>query len=312
MSAVEQQIHRDQARAGSGRVVAARSDAQTGAAPDRADAPVSYVILTYNEARNIRDCLASLPAGADAHVLDSGSTDGTADLAREMGAQVHVNPFESFGRQRNWAIDHIDTRHDWQMHLDADERMTADLAREMAERLRGDPAEGGFFVPSKLMFAGKWLRHAGDYPTYQVRLFHRQRLRFIDVGHGQREQTDLPVGKLAEPYLHLAFSHGLEAWLIKHAGYARREAIEAVANRRAESTGQVLRGLFGDAIQRRRSCKKLAARLPCRRTQRLLYHLVLKRAFLDGWAGLVYANMMATYESMISLHEALIRRDVEP
>src|SRR5688572_20952916 len=77
------------------------------------DPPVSVVILTQNEEGNVGECLRSCAWSDDVHVLDSGSTDRTCEIAREMGAQVHTNPFHSFGQQRNWAIDHIAHKHDW-------------------------------------------------------------------------------------------------------------------------------------------------------------------------------------------------------
>src|SRR5690349_22231261 len=96
----------------------------------RGDPPVSVVVLTVNEEVNIADCLRSCAWSDDVHVVDSGSTDRTCGIAREMGATVHVHPFESFGLQRNWAIDHIRHKHDWVFHLDADERFTPELVAE--------------------------------------------------------------------------------------------------------------------------------------------------------------------------------------
>src|SRR5438045_4083417 len=87
-------------------------------------APVSVVTLTLDEERNIADCLRSCAWCDDVHVLDSGSSDRTCAIADAMGATVHRNPFRSFGHQRNWAIDNIATKHNWQFHLDADERFT--------------------------------------------------------------------------------------------------------------------------------------------------------------------------------------------
>src|SRR5262249_47714180 len=148
---------------------------------------------------------------------------------------------------------------------------TAEIAREIAI----DRGYGGYLVPSKLLFAGRWLKHAGQYPGYQVRLFHRNRLRFMDHGHGQREQTDHPIGRLQEPLLHHAFSKGLDHWFAKHAVYARREAEQAIGQGTALD-GSHLSGeslLSRDATARRRALKRLAARLPGRYFLRLMYML---------------------------------------
>ncbi len=272
--------------------------------------PISIIILTQDEEANLADCLASVADFDDVHVLDSGSTDRTPAIARERGVPVHFQEFRGFGQQRNWAIDYIPTRYPWQFHLDADERMVPELVTEMTEAVKADPSVGGFLVPSKLMFAGRWLRYAGDYPTYQVRLFHRERLRFVDHGHGQREQTTYPLGRLQQPYLHLAFSKGLDHWFAKHALYARREAEQALGVSDSSALGTPVDGgsLFStDPTRRRRALKRLTTRLPLRYLWRLGYLLILRRAFLDGAAGIAYAFMMAAYEGMIEVHLRLLR-----
>lgn len=269
-------------------------------------APLTVVVLTYNERENITDCLASLSGVEDVHVLDSGSTDGTVEAARQAGAHIHYHPFESFGKQRNWAIDNIEHRYPWALHLDADERMTDALHREIADRLAEAPQVGGFHVPSRTILAGRWLRHAGGYPTYQVRLFHLDRLRFTDYGHGQREVTHWPLGKLEQPYDHHAFSKGLDHWFAKHAVYARLEAEQAMREKSAK-TGSNLSNLFGDSITRRRSLKRLTYRLPMRPTLRLLDTLLIKRGLLDGSIGITYARMLAAYETMFQVNHRLLR-----
>jgi glycosyltransferase involved in cell wall biosynthesis len=280
-------------------------------AKPQAAPPATLVVLTLNEEDNLADCLASAAGFDDVHVLDCGSTDRTAEVARACGAALHVHPFEGFGRQRNWAIDNVPARYDWQLHLDADERLTPELVAEMASVLKSDPAVGGYLLPSKLMFAGRWLRRAGQYPAYQVRLFHRGRLRFVDHGHGQRELTDYQLGRLREPYLHCAFSKGLDHWFAKHAVYARREA-ELALGTGADNEGQGGSLFSRDATRRRRALKRLTARLPGRYFLRLAYLLLVRRAFLDGAAGVTYAHMLATYEAMVEVHLRLLRRGLRP
>jgi glycosyltransferase involved in cell wall biosynthesis len=272
--------------------------------------PVSLVVLTQDEAHNIVDCLASAVGFDDIHVVDSGSTDGTVSIAQNLGATIHRHPFAGIGQQRNWAIDNTPVRHEWQLQLDADERLTPALIQEIVAVVSRDPPVGGYLMASKLIFAGQWLRRASQYPCYQVRLFHRRRLRFADHGHGQREVTDYPLGQLREPYLHLAFSRGLEHWFAKHADYARREAEQALglnSDHQGGGAGYQGRLLSLDPTLRRRALKRLAARLPCRYFLRLLYMLVVQMGFLDGKAGITYAHMIATYEAMIEVNLRLLR-----
>lgn len=272
--------------------------------------PITVIILTHNEEQNLPDCLRSVVGRvAEVHVVDSGSTDGTLAVANEFGISVHTHPFAGFGQQRNWAIDNVPYAHRWTFHLDADERMTPELCDEIRKRLDSDPQEAGFFVASKLMLDGRWLRYSSGYPVYQVRLFHRERLRFTDHGHGQREITDGTLGYLDNPYIHDAYRKGLDDWFAKHAVYARREA--DLLWRERPSLLSLIRGLFAsDRVKRRRALKLIAYSLPFRPTLRLFQLLILNRGLLDGGAGIVYAHMTATYESMMSTHRARLKSGV--
>jgi glycosyltransferase involved in cell wall biosynthesis len=269
---------------------------------------VSVIILTLDEEINIAASLDSCTWSDDVHVLDSGSRDRTVEIARERGAAVHVHRFESFGAQRNWAIDHIPLRHEWVFHLDADERFTPELVREMTETLARGPAEAGYYVANQMILNGSWIKHASGYPAYQMRLFHRARMRFTDHGHGQREHMLVPgaaIGMLRQPYLHLNFSKGMEDWQRRHEGYARKEAEQILA---ATRTPFRARDLSRDAISRRRALKRLAGRVPFRGGLRFLHCIILQRAFLDGRAGVAYARLLARYERMIAANVRSLRR----
>ena len=263
--------------------------------------PCSVVVLTLNEQANLRPCLASLGQTQDVHVLDSGSTDGTCEIARQCGAQVANNPFRSFGDQRNWAHDRIALRHDWVLHLDADERLTAPLAQEIRQVIAADVGLlAGWLIPEMTLLNGRWLRHAAQYPRYQARLVHRRRMHFIDHGHGQRESSELPFGHMRSAYEHLAFSHGLEHWLRKHATYAMQEARQSLEGEQAQRESGLAPLLTADPVARRRALKRLALRMPLRPTLRWL-HVMGSGAWLDGSAGLQYASMMRSFQQMIDL-----------
>ncbi len=264
--------------------------------------PLSIVVLTKNEENNISKCLQSIAnVSDDVHVLDSESTDQTVPLARANGVNVHEHRFRSFADQRNWAIDNIELRYKWVFHLDADERFTPELANEIRTVLEQTPSEAGFFVPSKLMLGSKWLKYSGEYPAYQCRLFHRERLRFQDVGHGQRELTEGALGILKSPYLHIAFSKGLENWFVKHARYARLEA-EEIAVQDSSVLNDLWMIVTGTTVARRRAAKCLSYRFPARGFLRMVHLLLIKRGILDGRPGIAFARMKSLYESMISVH----------
>ena len=270
---------------------------------------VSIVVLTLDEEVNIEDCLASCSWSDDVHVLDSGSHDRTVELAERAGARTHVNLFRSFGQQRNWAIDHIQTRHDWVFHLDADERFTTEIVREIADVLASSPSEAGFHVPSKLMFMGRWLKRCGGYPTYQVRLFHKNRMRFTDHGHGQREKTTGRIGWLKQPYLHHNFSKGVDEWFDKHNRYSRLEAEQALADADRPITHLIQNAIASSSVERRRALKVLSYHVPFRAALVPVYMLLVQRGLLDGRAGRTYAKMRAHYEGLIDLKLSILRQE---
>jgi hypothetical protein len=151
------------------------------------------------------------------------------------------------------------------------------------------------------MLFGRWLKHAGQYPTFQARLGHRDRLRFRQVGHGQREETPAERTRIfPEPYLHFSFSHGMRRWLQKHVRYAEDEARALRAP--GGAPGAMLPS-GGGAIGRRRVLKRASGRLPLwlRPFARFAFVYLVRQGFRDGAAGLAYAVMMATYEGMIAV-----------
>lgn|SRR5262245_39321696 len=267
--------------------------------------PVSVVVLTLDEEINIQACLDSCRWSGDVHVLDSGSADRTADIARRAGAHVHVHPFESFGKQRNWAIDNIPLANEWVFHLDADERFTPEIVREIDETLSRKPAEAGFYAANQMIFMDAWIRHASGYPNYQMRLFHRARVRFTDHGHGQREETTGRIGTLRHPYLHFNFSKGIDEWLARHNRYSTREAALMLEDSRAPLRPGDL--FSPDAIARRRALKRLGSRLPFRPTLRRLHALFVMGAILDGPPGRTYAALLEIYQRMIDIKFRVLR-----
>lgn len=266
--------------------------------------PISVVILTLNEQDNIAQCIRSCAWWCDdIHLLDSGSTDRTREIAASMGVTVHVNPFKSFGQQRNWAIDNIPCKHRWHFHLDADERFTPELVAEIVSEIGADgksSEHGAYLVPNKIIFLGKWLKYSGGYPAYQVRLFRPEVCRFIDFGHGQREHCSGTVARLEQPYIHLSFSKGLVEWFSKHNQYSTRESDEGILVRAGPRPTR--KDIFGkDPVTRRRAFKNLSYFLYGRALLRFLYSFVYRRGFLDGFVGFHYCAMMAMYEYWIEI-----------
>jgi len=261
---------------------------------------VSVLLLTLNEGKNLPRCLDALEWCDDIVVLDSGSKDDTCEIAKSAGARVIKNQFINFATQRNFGLDYGEFRHSWVLHIDADEVITSMFADCLSILEPEDHIEG-YRVPSKIILNDKWLRFAGMYPTYQVRLTRQEGIRFIQVGHGQQEDsTPEKIGTFSEPYLHYNFSQGLREWFVKHIRYAEDEALQLVKDRESSKPFSSL--FLGGKTDKRRALKGFVNRLPVvfRPLLRLLYTLVWCRGILDGRNGFLYALMMAAYETMIA------------
>jgi glycosyltransferase involved in cell wall biosynthesis len=258
--------------------------------------PVSVIILTHNEEVNILPCVSSLSAFGEIIVVDSGSTDGTLALLRERRPSVRVfhHPFEDFGQQRNWALDHVNPKYDWVLFLDADERCTPECAKAIAAAVSGKGQHVGYFLCYRNLFLGRWIKHCTMYPTWQLRLLKRGHVRFRKEGHGQREVMDGSAGYLHAPYDHLGFSKGIKNWIDRHNEYSTNE-IELIA-RLAETPLKVSSLFAGDPVERRRAMKQLASRAPLRPLVRFLYLYVIRRGFLDGRPGLLFCLLRVAHE----------------
>lgn len=270
--------------------------------------PVSILLLTFNEELNLPRCLAAIAWCDDIVVLDSFSTDGTVATANAAGVRVFQRKFDNFAGQRNWALGNVSFQREWILHLDADEVCTRQLQAEIAARI-GDSHYDAYRVPSKTIFFGKWLRFAGLYPSYQVRLGRNPVFRFKQVGHGQREDIDpARVGTFKQPYIHYPSSKGLDDWFAKHNRYSSDEAMGAAG--RAATDALDLLGLvtWRDPTRRRRAIKALANRLPLRPALRFLYVYLGRFGFLDGAAGYHYCRLLAMYQAMIDMKAMELRR----
>ncbi|MEO0054576.1 MAG: hypothetical protein RLZZ50_523 [Verrucomicrobiota bacterium] len=270
----------------------------------------SVLILTLNEEHNLPSCLDTLPGVEDIHVLDSGSTDRTAEIARARSARVSVNRFENFAQQRNHAHEHIPFRHPWVFHLDADERMTPALLAELRAVALAETNTrqyDGFWAAPRMLWNGNWVPHCTDYPAWQARFCHAPSFRFVEKGHGQREADGLRLGYLKNNYEHDMSASGVDDWLAKHRRYARREAEAWHAAQRP--LGDELRALASsDRLVRRRALKSLSYRLPARPLARFFYQYLLRRGFLDGSSGLAYCRLLARYEGFAAEELRRLRR----
>ena len=142
-------------------------------------APVSVVILAKNEASRIADCLQSVAWADEILVVDDESTDGTVRIAQSLKARVLTRKMDIEGRHRNWA--HAQAIHEWILSLDADERVTPELAQEIQTLLSQDAPHGIYAIPRRNYLGTQWLRYGGWYPSAQIKLFKRSVFRWEET-----------------------------------------------------------------------------------------------------------------------------------
>lgn len=261
---------------------------------------VTAIILTFNESANIAGCLRSLAWADEVIVVDSYSKDETIELVRETrsDARVFQNVFKDFGQQRNFAIERTEPRNDWILFLDADERCTPALAKEIEEKIR-ESQNVGYYLCCRNFFFGRWIKRCTLYPSWQLRLLKQGEVRFSKEGHGQREVTTGLLGYIRTPYDHYGFSGGIHHWIARHNNYSSNE-VELIHRLRAEPLN--LGDLFRGAISRRRMLKRLASRTNLLRPwARFSYLYFLRLGFLDGGTGLLFCLLRLSHEIHITV-----------
>lgn len=261
--------------------------------------PVSVIILTKNEEVNIRACLDCLTFSDDVIVYDSFSTDSTVEIARTYpNVTVVQRAFDNWSAHQNWGVQNIRFKHPWVLYVDADERVNDDLRDELQRR--ADPAcpLAAFRMRRKDMFMGTWLKRSQLYPTWIVRLFRPDKIRYERLVNPVAV-IDGDTGNIDSHLIHYPFSKGLLAWFVRHNSYSTFEAKEL---RKIQRPPLALSELFSsDPNTRRNALKTIFYAIPARPLVRFIYLVAVRGGFLEGRAGVRYAGMISMYEYWISL-----------
>lgn len=259
---------------------------------------ISILILTYNEAINLSDCLASVSFFDDVVVLDSGSSDATLSLAKSAGATVLHRSFDNYAAQRNFGLAH-EFKHDWILMLDADERIPEDFIEELAAVTERDENPVTLYrMRRKDMFMGRWLKRSSGYPTWFGRLFRKGAVR-VEREINEEYYTDGEVGMLEGHLIHYPFNKGIAYWFERHNRYSSMEAKKIIEERSASIIWKDF--LSSDPMLRRKAFKAFAYRMPFRPLLTFCFLYFVKLGFLDGKAGFHFSLMRSAYEYMISL-----------
>jgi glycosyltransferase involved in cell wall biosynthesis len=279
--------------------------------------PISILIPVKNEQGNIGPCIESAKFADEIVVVDSGSTDGTTQIAESLGARVVQFKWDgAFPKKKNWALATIPWRNDWVFILDADERITPSLADELRSAV-GNPSVDGYYVNRSFWFIDGWLRHCGYYPSWNLRFFRHKLGRYEEFsGTGDSSSGDNEVHEhvvLQGKSAHLKFEMEhyayptIEVWVEKHNRYSNWEGrlLLSEAGMEAARNAEIT-----PVLARKRRLKKLASKLPFRPTVRFLYHYLLRGGILDGRRGYVFCRLMGFYE-FLSIEKARELRNIK-
>lgn len=255
-------------------------------------ARLAVIILTQDEELNLPASLASLAGlAAEIWVVDSGSTDRTLEIAEAAGCRVAQHPFEHYAAQRNWAFDELPITAPWTLCLDADERLTPELAREIAPIVAGEGGDtAGYMMSRRTIFMGRWLRHGGQYPAWHLRLFRTGQGRCEDRLYDQHFIVHGPIGRLRGDLIDTLTSD-LTTWTARHNRWASLEAQELLSD--GSNSSQIDARLAGSAIERKRFLRRFYSSLPLFLRPFLLFvfDYIFRLGFLDGVQGLIFHTL---------------------
>ncbi len=230
---------------------------------------ISVLILAKNEGHNIRACLESVRWADEIVVVDTGSSDDTVEQAQIWGANVLQTEWQGFAGTKNWGVNHL-TR-EWVLWLDADERVTPELAEEIRGTL-SNPEKDGYEIPRKANFLGHWILHGGWYPGYVLRLVRRELAHFEESRVHEGLMRPPKVGRLRNPLLHFT-DPTLEHYLAKFNRYTSLAAEDLHEKGRHFHLTDLL----------------------IRPVHLFLKMYFFKAGFLDGFAGFLLAQLSAFY-----------------
>jgi glycosyltransferase involved in cell wall biosynthesis len=228
-------------------------------------ASISAYIIAFNEAEKIAAAVSTVLWADEVIVADSGSTDGTAEIATKLGARVVQVPFEGFGDLRNKAIAHCTG--DWIFSLDSDERCTAEVRDEILALIADNPAHDVYRVPRRSYMMGRWIKGSGWYPNFrQPQLFRKGAMRYTlePVHEGFENLSGKPLGTLNHAIWQFPFRN-LDEVIRKMNRYSTL-GVPKLAGKRVSMASALGHGAWS-----------------------FIKHYILKRGFLDGWAGFVIA-----------------------
>lgn len=256
--------------------------------------PVTFVVLTQDEENNIEPCLRTFADWAgEIYVVDSGSSDRTLEIVSRYTNKIVHHPFVNYSRQRNWTQENLPISFDWIFHIDADERVSPELARAI-KTLFENPFRlsevAGFLFCRRIEFLGKHIKHGGIYPTYHCRLYRKGLGRCEERDYDQhffvQGKTEIIEGDLIE-----VTATSLYSWTVRHNRWAQLEANYLTEEKGVQERQYVNTNPFRSPIERKRWLKDSIygkAPLFIRSFCYFFLRYVLRGGFMDGAKGLIF------------------------
>jgi glycosyltransferase involved in cell wall biosynthesis len=231
---------------------------------------ITATIITFNEQDRIAEAIRSLSCCDEIIVVDSGSTDRTREIARAAGARVIEHPWEGYSKQKNFAAEQA--RNDWILSIDADERLSIELADELVLWKNQISSACAFSMPRRVFYLGRWIRHSGWYPDRKVRLYDRRFCQWEGDFVHEGLRVSGSIGTFHGDLLHFPYRD----WNDHVARIARYTDLAASAARSGGRRGSIFRLVLAPPLTFMKS-------------------FFVHAGFLDGWRGLAIAYMGARY-----------------
>ena len=271
------------------------------------------MIITYNERLNLPACLQALRGWTRrVFVVDSGSTDGTQQIARDHGAEVVEHEWPGYAAQKNWALENLPLEAGWTLIVDADEIVTPRLWERITAIVNAAPgavAENGFFINRLTYFLGEAIHHCGYYPSWNLRLFKRAAGRYEDRLVHEHVIIPDPVGYIDEPMLHHD-RRGLEHFYAKHNRYSTLEAQQLFNEAHDPELRERDRANVSADTRRRRWLKRhVTGWMPLPALWRFLYMYCFRLGVLDGRVGYNFCRFIASYDAMVAFKLRALHRN---
>lgn len=277
-----------------------------------AKVPVSILIPTRNEERNLAECLEAVSWAEDIVVFDSFSADRTEAIARAAGARFIQRRFDNFSSHKNWALEHVPFLYPWVLIVDADERIPLELAQEIKQVFDDGPKYNGYYIARRNWFAGRPIRYGGWYPNWQMRLIRRGFGKYEDRIVHEHVIIEGPPGFLRTPLIHYDYK-GIERYFERHNVYSSMEAVEAYRSLTGNLPSTVLPGSTKAGAGRRRAMKMCAYRwIPARSLVKFVWMYIVRLGFLDGRIGFRFCLLHTFYEYQISLKMEELAKEGSP